>query len=72
MGTMSSKLNVALHFYIFLFFVYISEKKNLFNSLKVLVEVFIGFIIINKLNSNQALIQIKRLEKVQYINSAQW
>ena len=69
MGTMSSKLNVALHF---LFFVYISEKKNLFNSLKVLVEVFIGFIIINKLNSNQALIQIKRLEKVQYINSAQW
>ena len=72
MGTMSSKLSVALHFYIFLFFVYISEKKNLFNSLKVLVEVFIGFIIINKLNSNQALIQIKRLEKVQYINSAQW
>ena len=36
-----------------------------------LLKVSLVFIIINKLNADQALIQIKRLEKVQHIDSAQ-
>ena len=41
------------------------------NSLKVLVEVSFLFTMINKLNTDQAFIQIKRLEKLQHIDSAQ-
>ena len=36
-----------------------------------LAKVSLVFIMINKLNTDQALIQIKRLEKVQHIDSAQ-
>ena len=36
-----------------------------------LLKVSLVFIIINKLNADQALIQIKRLEKVQRIDSTQ-
>ena len=49
----------------------IKAKKQLFSSLKVLVKVSLVFIMINKLNADQALIQIRRLEKVQHIDSAQ-
>ena len=57
--------------YFFICYIYIS-KKQLFNSLKVLVKVSLVFIIINELNTDQVLIQIKRLEKVQHIDSARW
>ena len=67
---MSSKSNVTLHCHIF-DYLYIQANKQVFDSLKVLVKVSLVFIIINKLNADQALIQIKRLEKVQHINSAQ-
>ena len=36
-----------------------------------LVKAFLVFAMINKLNADQALIQIKRLEIVQHINNAQ-
>ena len=36
-----------------------------------LVKVSLGFVIINKLNAGNALIQIKRLEKAQHFHSAQ-
>ena len=36
-----------------------------------LVKVSLVFIMINKLNADQALIHIRRLTKVQYIDSAQ-
>ena len=36
------------------------------------VEVYLVFITINKLNLDQALIQIKILEKVQHADNAQW
>ena len=36
-----------------------------------LAKVSLVFIMINKLNTDQGLIQIKRLKKVQHINSAQ-
>ena len=36
-----------------------------------LVKVSLGFVIINKLNADHALNQIKRLEKVQHFDSAQ-
>ena len=52
-------------------YIYIKAKKQLFSSLKVLVKVSLVFIMINKLNWHQALIQIGRLEKGQYIDSAQ-
>ena len=45
------------------------QKKHLFNSLKVLVKVSLVSIIINELNTDQALIQIKRLEKAQHVDS---
>ena len=48
----------------------IKAKKQLFSSLKVLVKVSLVFIMINKLNADQALIQSRRLEKVQHIDSA--
>ena len=51
-------------------YLYIKAKEQLFSSLKVLVKVSLVFIMINKLNADQALIQIKRLEKVQHIDSA--
>ena len=41
------------------------------NSLKVLVEVPLLFTMTNKLNTDQAFIQTKRLEKLQHIDSAQ-
>ena len=41
------------------------------NSLKVLVEVSFLFTMINKVNTEQAFIQIKRLEKLQHTDSAQ-
>ena len=63
-------LNVTLHFYIFSFFIYIS-KKQLFTSLRVLVKVSLVFVMINKLSTYQALIQITRLGKVQHTDSAQ-
>ena len=44
---------------------------QLFNSLKVLVKVSFVFIMINKMNTDQALIEIRRLVKVQHIDSAQ-
>ena len=44
---------------------------QLFNSLKVLVKVSLVFIMINKMNADQALIQIRRLVKVQHIDGAQ-
>ena len=64
---MSSKLNVTLHFYIYIF-IYIKENTK---SLKVLVKVFSVFNMINKLNTDQALIQIKRSENVQHIDNVQ-
>ena len=36
-----------------------------------LLKVSLLFIMINKLNTDQALIKIRRLEKVQHIDSAQ-
>ena len=36
-----------------------------------LVKVSLGFAIINKLNADHGLIQIKRLEKVRHFDSAQ-
>lgn len=54
----------------FSFFIYIS-KKQLFTSLRVLVKVSLVFVMINKLNTYQALIQITRLGKVQHTDSAQ-
>ena len=36
-----------------------------------LLKVSLLFIMINKLNADQALIKIRRLEKVQHIDSAQ-
>ena len=60
-----TKLHVTLHRHIFLFFVY----KKTVNSLLVLVIVSLVFIMINKLNPDQALIQIKK--KVRHIDSAQ-
>ena len=67
---MSSKSNVTLRCHIF-DYLYIQANKQLFNSLKVLVKVSLVFIIINKLNADQALIQIKRLEKMPHKDSAQ-
>ena len=66
---MSSKLNVTLHCPIF--WLYIEATKQLFNSLKVFAKVSLIFMTINKLNADQALIQIKRLEKVEHVDSEQ-
>lgn len=56
----------------FFIFLYIQAEKQLFNSFKVLVEVSLVFIMTNKPNTDQALIQKKRLEKVRHIDSTQW
>ena len=56
--TMPSNLNISIY-----------KRKN--QQLQVLVKVSFVFIILNKLKSDQTLIQIKRLEKVQHIDSAQ-
>ena len=37
-----------------------------------LLKVSLVFIMINKLNTDHALIQIKRLEKVNYTDSTEW
>ena len=55
---MPSNLNISIY-----------KRKN--QQLQVLVKVSFVFIILNKLKSDQTLIQIKRLEKVQHIDSAQ-
>ena len=54
---------------LFLLFIYV--KKQLFISLKMLLKISLLFIMINKLNADQALNKIRRLEKVQHIDSAQ-
>ena len=52
---MSSKLNVTLHCHIFLLFTYKSKQAFIQQPHKVLLEISLVFIIINKLNTDQAL-----------------
>ena len=52
---MSSKLNVMLHCHIFLLFIYISKQAFIQQPHKVLLEISLVFIMINKLNTDQAL-----------------
>ena len=57
---MSSKSNVKLHCHFFDYLYIQAKKKQLFNSFKVLVKVSLVFIMIKKLNPDQALSQAKR------------
>ena len=65
MCTTSSRLNVMLHFYFFIL-TYMSSKNINFQVLRR----FFSVITVNVLNKDKGLIQIRRLEKVQHIESA--
>ena len=52
--------------FIFYYFVIYKQQKQLFNSFKKLVKVSLVFIKINKLNTDQDLIQIKRWKSAKY------
>ena len=69
MYTMYSKLNVMLDFDIFSFF-YI-QAKNSYLTISKSFQKFFNIIIIDVLNKNQALSEIKKLEKIQHFESAQ-
>ena len=66
MCTALSKLNVMLHFYIFHSFTYISTKR-IIEQLQSAWKSFFNVIIVNPLNKDQVLIQVKWLHKVQHI-----
>ena len=55
----------------YFFILYIQAKKQLSNKLKVFFKGFFNIIVIDVLNKNQALSEIKKLEKFQHFESAQ-
>ena len=57
---------------IIFFIIYIYNQRNSsLTASKVLVKVSLVYFMINKLNPDQTLIQIRRLEKVQHIDNTQ-
>ena len=69
----SSKLNVMLYFYIFFFHFFTHKStKSVTEQLHISAcESFFSVTVVNALNKDQSLIQIKCFGKVQHIESAQ-
>ena len=59
MCTTSSKLNFLLNLYIFTFFYIYKHKETVSNNFKMLENSFFSVIIVNALNKDQGLVQIK-------------
>ena len=58
MCTISPRLNVMLHFYIFSFFYIYTNIKNIIEQFQSAWESFFSVVIVDALNNDQGLIQI--------------